>query len=287
MLQGGEGNRRTHLLKPHIPESNCKQIYVLSINNSIDMPKGLENTYVQRKHRHCQQCGRKDMDYRPGSLKQAVWATYYISFPFGVSVSLISEFVIEQMADISPEPHVAQKVAYQLHLKFKSFSRCSASLADCKDLAFLCMAPAEKDFQAIAIDFLMGGVSAAVALLSRGLFNFKKDPWLLEWFAGNLALGGAAGCFLFTLCCTLWDYAVLVWYDAKLRRREVIAVQWFGLCLIGRPLASDGIAWTLRGFNISCVGFPQGMRVPNALFKGAGEHPPLLLPVLGVLAEIR
>ncbi|KAI3796726.1 hypothetical protein L1987_39405 [Smallanthus sonchifolius] len=137
------------------------------------------------------------------------------------------------------------------------------------------LAPAEKKLPRFAIDFLIGGVSAAVSktvaapmeravFLSQNryemlradyfkkLFNFKKDRdgyWV--WFAGNLASGGAAGAsslfFVYPL-----DYArARLENDAK---KGGGGKQFNGLIdVYKKTLAADGIAGLYRGFNISCV----------------------------------
>ncbi|PHU30285.1 ADP,ATP carrier protein 1, mitochondrial [Capsicum chinense] len=132
-------------------------------------------------------------------------------------------------------------------------------------------APAEKGFSSFAVDFLMGGVSAAVSKTAaapieralnfafkdyfKRLFNFKKDRdgyW--KWFAGNLASGGAAGAsslfFVYSL-----DYArTRLANDAKAAKGGGER-QFNGMVdVYKKTLASDGVAGLYRGFNISCVG---------------------------------
>ncbi|KAM7273747.1 hypothetical protein ACFE04_028411 [Oxalis oulophora] len=121
-------------------------------------------------------------------------------------------------------------------------------------------APSEKGLAGFAIDFLMGGVSAAALNFAfkdyfKRLFNFRKDRdgyW--KWFAGNLASGGAAGAsslfFVYSL-----DYArTRLANDAKAAKGGGDR-QFNGLVDVYRKtLKSDGIAGLYRGFNISCVG---------------------------------
>ncbi|VAI48773.1 unnamed protein product [Triticum turgidum subsp. durum] len=122
--------------------------------------------------------------------------------------------------------------------------------------------PEKKGVKNFAIDFLMGGVSAAVSKLNfafkdyfKRMFNFKKDKdgyW--KWFGGNLASGGAAGAsslfFVYSL-----DYArTRLANDAKASKGGGDR-QFNGLVDVYRKtLKSDGIAGLYRGFNISCVG---------------------------------
>ncbi|CAI9761375.1 unnamed protein product [Fraxinus pennsylvanica] len=126
-------------------------------------------------------------------------------------------------------------------------------------------APSEKGF---AIDFLMGGVSAAVSktaaapiervkLLIQNQDEMIKTGRLSEPYdgIGNLASGGVAGAsslfFVYYL-----DYArTRLANDAKAAKKGGGGRQFDGLVDVYRKtLKSDGIASLYRGFNISCVG---------------------------------
>ncbi|TXG63999.1 hypothetical protein EZV62_010993 [Acer yangbiense] len=124
-------------------------------------------------------------------------------------------------------------------------------------------APSEKGVKGFLVDFLMRGVSAAVSktvvapiervkLLIQNQDEMIKSGWLSEpykgisdcfdrdgywkWFAGNLALGGAAGASSLRFVYSI-DYARTRFAnDSK------------------KTLKSDGIAGLYRGFNISCAG---------------------------------
>nr|AGZ15396.1 ADP, ATP carrier-like protein [Phaseolus vulgaris] len=89
----------------------------------------------------------------------------------------------------------------------------------------------------------------------KRLFNFKKDKdgyW--EWFAGNLASGGAAGASSLLFVYSL-DYArTRLANDAKAAKKGGER-QFNGLVDVYRKtIKFDGIAGLYRGFNISCVG---------------------------------
>ncbi|KAL3567332.1 hypothetical protein D5086_029983 [Populus alba] len=132
-------------------------------------------------------------------------------------------------------------------------------------------APSEKGAKGFMIDFLMGGVSAAVSKTAaapieralnfafkdyfKRLFNFKKERdgyW--KWFAGNLASGGAAGASSLLFVYSL-DYArTRLANDAKAAKKGGER-QFNGLIdVYKKTLQSDGVAGLYRGFNISCVG---------------------------------
>ncbi|KAJ6702538.1 ADPATP CARRIER PROTEIN 1-RELATED-RELATED [Salix koriyanagi] len=228
------------------------------------------------------------------------------------------------MADRRQQPSVMQKMASQVHLS-SSFSqgfqrpalhqrqvaygnysnagfqyamtRACQSTPDMSLIAsstspVFVQAPSEKGLAGFAIDFLMGGVSAAVSktaaapierrgmvALWRGntanviryfptqalnfafkdyfkrLFNFKKDRdgyW--KWFAGNLASGGAAGASSLLFVYSL-DYArTRLANDAKAAKKGGER-QFNGLVdVYKKTMQSDGVAGLYRGFNISCVG---------------------------------
>ncbi|KAG8488759.1 hypothetical protein CXB51_016783 [Gossypium anomalum] len=89
----------------------------------------------------------------------------------------------------------------------------------------------------------------------KKLFNFRKDRdgyW--QWFAGNLASGGAAGASSLLFVYSL-DYArTRLANDAKAAKKGGER-QFNGLVdVYKKTLMSDGIAGLYRGFNISCVG---------------------------------
>ncbi|KAL0370370.1 UNVERIFIED_CONTAM: ADP,ATP carrier protein, mitochondrial [Sesamum angustifolium] len=89
----------------------------------------------------------------------------------------------------------------------------------------------------------------------KRLFNFKKDRdgyW--NWFAGNLASGGAAGASSLLFVYSL-DYArTRLANDAKAAKKGGER-QFNGLIdVYKKTMQSDGVAGLYRGFNISCVG---------------------------------
>ncbi|PHT61186.1 ADP,ATP carrier protein 3, mitochondrial [Capsicum annuum] len=132
-------------------------------------------------------------------------------------------------------------------------------------------APLEKKMTSFVVDFLMGGVSAAVSKMAaapieralnfafkdyfKRMFNFDKERdgyW--KWFGENLASGGAAGAssLLFVY---LLDYArTRLANDAKAAQKGGER-QFNGLLYVYRKtIKSDGIPGLYRGFTISCVG---------------------------------
>ncbi|KAK6937113.1 Mitochondrial substrate/solute carrier [Dillenia turbinata] len=136
-------------------------------------------------------------------------------------------------------------------------------------------APKEKGFAGFAIDFLMGGVSAAVSktaaapiervklliqnqdeMIKQGRLSepYKDKDGYWVWFAGNLASGGLAGASSLLFVYSL-DYArTRLANDAKAAKKGGER-QFNGLIDVYRKtLQSDGIAGLYRGFNISCVG---------------------------------
>ncbi|PHU06435.1 ADP,ATP carrier protein 1, mitochondrial [Capsicum chinense] len=125
-------------------------------------------------------------------------------------------------------------------------------------------APLEKKTISFVVDFLMGGVSAAVSKTAlnfafkdyfKRMFNFDKERdgyW--KWFRGNLASGGAAGASSLLFVYSL-DYA-RTWLtnDAKAAQKGGER-QFNGLLDVYRKtIKSDGIPGLYRGFTISCVG---------------------------------
>ncbi|KAM7265624.1 hypothetical protein ACFE04_003307 [Oxalis oulophora] len=121
-------------------------------------------------------------------------------------------------------------------------------------------APQEKGLAGFAIDFLMGGVSAAALNFAfkdyfKSLFNFKKDRdgyW--KWFAGNLASGGAAGASSLLFVYSL-DYARTRLANDSKAAKKGGERQFNGLVdVYKKTMKTDGIAGLYRGFNISCVG---------------------------------
>ncbi|KAK4723578.1 hypothetical protein R3W88_026357 [Solanum pinnatisectum] len=104
-------------------------------------------------------------------------------------------------------------------------------------------APLEKKMTSFMVDFLMGGVSAALNFAFRDhfkrMFNFNKERdgyW--KWFGGNLASGGAAGASSLLFVYSL-DYArTQLANDAKAAKK-------------GGERQFNGL---LDGFTISCVG---------------------------------
>ncbi|KAM7279694.1 hypothetical protein ACFE04_006828 [Oxalis oulophora] len=185
------------------------------------------------------------------------------------------------MADKHQLPSIKEKAAGQFHLgsslqlqntygshqKPAPYGNFSSPVFQypmtqtCRASPVFAHAPSEKGFAGFAIDFLMGGVSAAALNFAfkdyfKRLFNFRKDRdgyW--KWFAGNLASGGAAGAsslfFVYSL-----DYArTRLANDAKAAKKGGGGRQFNGMVdVYKKTLQSDGIAGLYRGFNISCVG---------------------------------
>ncbi|KAH0541329.1 hypothetical protein FGG08_004167 [Glutinoglossum americanum] len=129
------------------------------------------------------------------------------------------------------------------------------------------------------VDFLMGGVSAAVSKTAaapiervklliqnqalnfafrdkfKAMFNFKKDrDGYAKWMAGNLASGGAAGATSLLFVYSL-DYArTRLANDAKSAKKGGER-QFNGLVdVYKKTLASDGIGGLYRGFGPSVLG---------------------------------
>ncbi|KAL0435429.1 UNVERIFIED_CONTAM: ADP,ATP carrier protein, mitochondrial [Sesamum radiatum] len=270
--------------------------------------------------------------YRALSICRFRELEFNFSSFFSLVVSLLFAGVLDsvKMAEQHQYPTISQKVANQLHLssslshgveaRYGGFQQpsvfqrrfaygnytspglqypmtCRASqdlsLISANASPVFVQAPQEKGLASFAIDFLMGGVSAAVSKtaaapiereegfgsLWRGntanviryfptqalnfafkdyfkrLFNFKKDrDGYWKWFAGNLASGGAAGASSLLFVYSL-DYArTRLANDAKAAKKGGER-QFNGLVDVYRKtLKSDGIAGLYRGFNISCVG---------------------------------
>jgi solute carrier family 25 (mitochondrial adenine nucleotide translocator), member 4/5/6/31 len=90
----------------------------------------------------------------------------------------------------------------------------------------------------------------------KRMFNFNKDRdgyW--NWFAGNLASGGAAGACSLLFVYSL-DYArTRLANDAKAAKHKGGQRQFGGILDVYlKTLASDGITGLYRRFTVSCVG---------------------------------
>lgn len=115
-------------------------------------------------------------------------------------------------------------------------------------------------------------VDAALGDYFQAMFGFKKSDGYWEWFAGNIASGGAAGATSLLFVYSL-DYArTRLANDAKMAKTSE-SRQFQGLVdVYKKTLASDGVAGLYRGFVPSVLGIIVYRGLYFGLYDSLSAH---------------
>ena len=115
-------------------------------------------------------------------------------------------------------------------------------------------------------------VDAVLGDYFQALFGFKKSDGYWQWFAGNIASGGAAGATSLLFVYSL-DYArTRLASDAKMAKTSE-SRQFQGLVdVYKKTLASDGVAGLYRGFVPSVLGIMVYRGLYFGLYDSLSAH---------------